>query len=101
MYMPLAAAPAWLSFSLIMVVINDSDSSWAVAGSSISADCADHHVSPNVVTDSAGVAVCPFYRPADVEHYGNSLDFGETLPRRHPHVRKARNASRTVTLAAL
>ncbi|HEY1580764.1 MAG TPA: ABC transporter permease [Terracidiphilus sp.] len=33
MYMPLAAAPVWLSFSLIMVVINDSDSAWAVAGS--------------------------------------------------------------------
>jgi ABC-2 type transport system permease protein len=33
MYMPLAAAPVWLSFSLIMVVVNDSDSAWAVAGS--------------------------------------------------------------------
>jgi ABC-2 type transport system permease protein len=33
MYMPLAAAPTWLSFSLIMVVINDSNSGWAVAGS--------------------------------------------------------------------
>ena len=33
MYMPLAAAPVWLSFSLIMVVINDSDSAWAIAGS--------------------------------------------------------------------
>ena len=33
MYMPLAAAPTWLSFSLIMVVINDSNSAWAVAGS--------------------------------------------------------------------
>jgi ABC-2 type transport system permease protein len=33
MYMPLAAAPTWLSFSLIMVVINDSNSLWAVAGS--------------------------------------------------------------------
>lgn len=33
MYMPLAAAPTWLSFSLILVVINDSNSLWAVAGS--------------------------------------------------------------------
>ena len=33
MYMPLAAAPTWLSFSLIMVVINDSNSAWAIAGS--------------------------------------------------------------------
>jgi ABC-2 type transport system permease protein len=33
MYMPLAAAPTWLSFSLIMVVMNDSNSLWAVAGS--------------------------------------------------------------------
>ena len=33
MYMPLAAVPVWLSFSLIMVVINDSNSLWAVAAS--------------------------------------------------------------------
>jgi len=33
MYMPLAAVPVWLSFSLIMVVINDSNSIWAVAAS--------------------------------------------------------------------
>jgi ABC-2 type transport system permease protein len=33
MYMPLAAAPTWLSFSLIMVVTNDSDSLWAIGGS--------------------------------------------------------------------
>jgi ABC-2 type transport system permease protein len=33
MYMPLAAVPVWLSFSLIMVVINDSNSMWAVAAS--------------------------------------------------------------------
>ncbi len=33
MYMPLAAAPTWLSFSLILVVMNDSNSIWAVAGS--------------------------------------------------------------------
>lgn len=33
MYMPLAAAPTWLSFSLIMVVVNDSNSVWAIAGS--------------------------------------------------------------------
>jgi len=33
MYMPLAAVPIWLSFSLIMVVMNDSNSLWALAGS--------------------------------------------------------------------
>jgi ABC-2 type transport system permease protein len=33
MYMPLAAAPTWLSFSLIVVVMNDSNSLWAIAGS--------------------------------------------------------------------
>jgi ABC-2 type transport system permease protein len=33
MYMPLAAAPTWLSFSLILVVMNDSNSLWAIAGS--------------------------------------------------------------------
>jgi ABC-2 type transport system permease protein len=33
MYMPLAAVPTWLSFSLIVVVMNDSNSLWAVAGS--------------------------------------------------------------------
>ena len=33
MYMPLAAVPVWLSFSLIMVVMNDSNSAWAVGGS--------------------------------------------------------------------
>ncbi|MDE3061942.1 MAG: ABC transporter permease [Acidobacteriota bacterium] len=33
MYMPLAAAPTWLSFALILVVINDSNSVWSVAAS--------------------------------------------------------------------
>jgi len=33
MYMPLAAAPTWLSFSLIILVINDSNSYWSVAAS--------------------------------------------------------------------
>jgi ABC-2 type transport system permease protein len=33
MYMPLAAAPTWLSFSLIILVINDSNSFWSVAAS--------------------------------------------------------------------
>ena len=33
MYMPLAAAPTWLSFALIMLIINDSNSVWSVAAS--------------------------------------------------------------------
>jgi ABC-2 type transport system permease protein len=33
MYMPLAAAPTWLSFSLILLIINDSNSFWSVATS--------------------------------------------------------------------
>ncbi len=33
MYMPLAAAPTWLSFSLIVLIINDSNSFWSVAAS--------------------------------------------------------------------
>ena len=33
MYTPLAAAPTWLSFALILVVINDSNSIWSVAAS--------------------------------------------------------------------
>jgi ABC-2 type transport system permease protein len=33
MYMPLAAAPTWLSFALILVVINDSNSIWSIAAS--------------------------------------------------------------------
>ncbi len=33
MYMPLAAAPTWLSFSLILLVINDSNSFWSIAAS--------------------------------------------------------------------
>ncbi|HEX3893337.1 MAG TPA: ABC transporter permease [Terracidiphilus sp.] len=33
MYMPLAAAPTWLSFALIMLIINDSNSGWSVAAS--------------------------------------------------------------------
>jgi len=33
MYMPLAAAPTWLSFALIMLVINDSNSFWSVTAS--------------------------------------------------------------------
>ena len=33
MYMPLAAAPTWLSFALIMLIINDSNSIWSIAAS--------------------------------------------------------------------
>lgn len=33
MYMPLAAAPTWLSFALIILVINDSNSVWSIAAS--------------------------------------------------------------------
>lgn len=33
MYMPLAAVPTWLSLGLIFVVINNSNSPWAIAGS--------------------------------------------------------------------
>lgn len=33
MYMPLAAAPTWLSFSLIALILNDSNSFWSVAAS--------------------------------------------------------------------
>jgi ABC-2 type transport system permease protein len=33
MYMPLAAAPTWLSFAMIMLIINDSNSFWSVAAS--------------------------------------------------------------------
>ncbi|HEX4285671.1 MAG TPA: ABC transporter permease [Terracidiphilus sp.] len=33
MYMPLAAAPTWLSFALIMLIINDSNSTWSVLAS--------------------------------------------------------------------
>ena len=33
MYMPLAAAPVWLSFGLIPLLINDPNSVWAIAAS--------------------------------------------------------------------
>jgi ABC-2 type transport system permease protein len=33
MYMPLAAAPTWLSFAMILLIINDSNSAWSVAAS--------------------------------------------------------------------
>jgi ABC-2 type transport system permease protein len=33
MYMPLAAAPTWLSFSMILLIVNDSNSPWSVAAS--------------------------------------------------------------------
>ena len=33
MYMPLAAVPTWLSFALIVLIINDSNSIWAVLAS--------------------------------------------------------------------
>jgi ABC-2 type transport system permease protein len=33
MYMPLAAAPTWLSFSLIVLIMNDSNSVWSIAAS--------------------------------------------------------------------
>ncbi len=33
MYMPLAAAPTWLSFALILLIINDSNSIWSILAS--------------------------------------------------------------------
>jgi ABC-2 type transport system permease protein len=33
MYMPLAAAPTWLSFAMILLIMNDSNSVWSVAAS--------------------------------------------------------------------
>ena len=33
MYMPLAAAPTWLSFAMIMLIVNDSNSFWSIAAS--------------------------------------------------------------------
>lgn len=33
MYMPLAAAPTWLSFALIVLIMNDSNSIWSIAAS--------------------------------------------------------------------
>jgi ABC-2 type transport system permease protein len=33
MFMPLAAAPTWLSFAMILLIINDSNSFWSVAAS--------------------------------------------------------------------
>lgn len=33
MYMPLAAAPTWISFAMILLIINDSNSFWSVAAS--------------------------------------------------------------------
>jgi ABC-2 type transport system permease protein len=33
MYMPLAAAPTWLSFAMILLIINDSNSVWSIAAS--------------------------------------------------------------------
>jgi ABC-2 type transport system permease protein len=33
MYMPLAAAPTWLSFAMILLIINDSNSVWSVLAS--------------------------------------------------------------------
>lgn len=33
MYMPLAAAPTWLSFAMIVLIMNDSNSVWSIAAS--------------------------------------------------------------------
>jgi ABC-2 type transport system permease protein len=33
MYMPLAAAPTWLSFAMILLIMNDSNSVWSVLAS--------------------------------------------------------------------
>ena len=53
MYMPLAAAPTWLSFALIILIINDSNSIWSVPGFTLPAHRAHHHVSAHGLGDSA------------------------------------------------
>ena len=53
MYMPLAAAPTWLSFAMILLIINDSNSFWSDGGIVLSADSADHHVPAHGFADPA------------------------------------------------
>ncbi len=53
MYMPLAAAPTWLSFSLIVVVMNDSNSHLGDCRFPIPTHCADHHVPAHGFAGSA------------------------------------------------
>ncbi len=101
MYMPLAAAPTWLSFALIVLIMNDSNSVWAVAASLFPP------TAPIVMFLRMASETPPmwqfacFHRPADPEHLGCAVVLVAALSRRHPHVRQARHAAGAAALAAV
>ncbi len=91
MYMPLAAAPTWLSFSLILVVMNDSNSIWAVAGVVLPPTAPIIMFLRMASQIPPMVAICRLHRIVGDEYLDGSVDIGKALSRRHSDVRKARN----------
>ena len=93
MYMPLAAAPTWLSFSLILLVINDSNSFWSVAASFFPP------TAPVIMFMRMASEIPPAWQfavsigTAADQYLGRALVLHSALSRGNPDVRQARHAS--------
>ena len=101
MYMPLAAAPTWLSFALIILVINDSNSPWSILASLFPP------TAPIIMFLRMASEIPPLWQIGlslcahGGQHLGDPLVLLAPLSHRNPHVRQARHSARTDPLAAL
>ena len=101
MYMPLAAAPTWLSFAMIVLIINDSNSFWSIAASLFPP------TAPIVMFLRMASQMPPLWQFAvsiathGCEHLGHALVLIAPLSRGHSDVRQARYAAGADALAAL
>ena len=93
MYMPLAAAPTWLSFSLILLIINDSNSVWSIAASFFPPTAPIIMFLQDGVADSAVLAICGFNQLDGIERVGNHLVLVEALSGWHTDVWQAGHAA--------
>ena len=101
MYTPLAAVPIWLSFAMIMLIINDSNSVWSIAASFFP-PCA-----PIIMFLRMGSQIPPMWQFAVsislmiLSIWAVIGDLLGPLPHRHSHVRQASNAPGDHPLDAL
>ena len=101
MYTPLAALPVWLSFALIVMVVNNPDSLLSIAASLFPA------TAPIIMMLRMGSEMPPVWQFVAsialmvLEHLGRALVLVAPLPRGHSHVRQAGHTARDSALAAV
>ncbi len=101
MYMPLAAAPTWLSFAMILLIINDSNSAWAVAAS-LFPPTAPIVMFLRMASQSPPLwQICGVDWADDGEHLGSAVVLIAALPRGHFDVREAGDAAGDFAVGAI